>query len=236
MRKKFFLTTIIAAFILCSCAEGSKTVADNMSIEEGSTANEEHSDDDSLYKDFIERIRNETEKPDASYDEEWIWDGVHNANADLGYLQEDIDGDGIDELIIGYGDSEGKLDDSFLPYIYTIKNGELYMAINSSDRSWYQLCENGIILFSYSWYNDRSSQCGYEYSKYEAGSLKLIESVVEGDVAEENKVNEYYFYTDYTSQEDTTRELTKEEFDKTVDELELKYKKLKPKIHLFKEK
>ena len=43
MRKKFFLTTIIAAFILCSCAEGSKTVADNMSIEEESNADEEDS-------------------------------------------------------------------------------------------------------------------------------------------------------------------------------------------------
>ena len=36
--KKSILTTIIVACLLCACAKENKTVADDMSIEEGSTA------------------------------------------------------------------------------------------------------------------------------------------------------------------------------------------------------
>ena len=41
MRKRLVFTTIIAAFMLCACAKETKTVADDVDLEDGSTVTTE---------------------------------------------------------------------------------------------------------------------------------------------------------------------------------------------------
>ena len=97
-----------------------------------------------------------------------------------GYLQEDIDGDGVDELLLGvtqkttseydhhywgnYGDSVSDL--------FTIQDGKLLQIVHGEYRNMYYLCEGGIIV------EEGSGSCSdghamvYRYSK---GELKLVE-------------------------------------------------------------
>ncbi len=96
-----------------------------------------------------------------------------DAKAQFGYLMEDIDGDGTEELIFGENGPEAW--DGVVYDLYTIHDGELVHVFDGWDRNRYYLCENGMIA------NEGSSGAAYsEYSYYvfEGTELHLVEAVL----------------------------------------------------------
>lgn len=90
----------------------------------------------------------------------------------LGYFIEDIDGNGIEELVIGEKYSE---DLTFIYNIYTISAGELVRVTDGWDRNQYYLCENGMIA------NEGSSSAAescYAYFTFDGSELHFVESVI----------------------------------------------------------
>ena len=257
--KKSILTTIIVACLLCACAKENKTVVDDVSMDEGSTST---TDDDAAeessvtpntsykyiadyksYDELIEDINNlldiyESSDSDTFLNEatqyEWfaypVYYDITKRTDQFGYLQVDIDGDGVDEFLLGTTGSEDDSSHGDIISMFTIKNGIVYTVFECGERVYYDIYENSIIGYGFSWPN---SEYGYECSKYEAGSLELIEKVFSEAVIEEHRKR--YYSTDYASQEAITRELTEEEYDKAMDELEHKYNIQKFQLHLFKE-
>lgn len=93
-----------------------------------------------------------------------------------GYLIEDIDGNGIDELIFGESRTERNSSwDSMIYDVYTISDGEPVHVLNGWERNRYYFCENGMIA------NEGSSgaaNSNYSYFTFEGSKLHLVESVI----------------------------------------------------------
>lgn len=276
MRKRLLFTTIIVICMLCACAKEEKTVADDMSIEEGSTAtteaaaSEETSEIANIaendvavfhsYDEFIEKINYligvmETSDSDTFLDEamryEWFTYPVYldftKRTDQFGYLQVDIDGDGVDEFLLGdIGSEDGSYD---IESMYTLKDGIVYVVFEESERNFYKIYEEGIIEHNFAYPN---SLYGVEYFKYTAGKQEFIEGIYNGIIRspdDEYQINYWYSdrfpwsyegswdderYSDSASQE---RVLTEEEYHEMWDELENRYCKqeMQLKLHLFKE-
>ncbi len=98
----------------------------------------------------------------------------------LGYRIEDIDGNGIEELIFG----ENWGEHTVIYDIYTIFEGELVHVLDGWDRNRYYLCENGMIA------NEGSGGAGrshYGYFTFDGVELHLAEAVIyDGDKDREN--------------------------------------------------
>lgn len=95
----------------------------------------------------------------------------------LGYKIEDIDGNGIEELVIGSFDSED-YDANILLYVYTIENGEAKQVVSSWPRSRNYLMDDGNI------YNEGSNGAAYtlitRYS-YSTGTLSAFDGLRSSD-------------------------------------------------------
>ena len=93
-----------------------------------------------------------------------------------GYLIEDIDGNGIDELIFGEnGNNPDDMWDGVVYEIYTTYNGKPVRVLKGWERNRYFLCENGMLA------NEGSSGAGnssYSYFTYEESKLHLVEAVI----------------------------------------------------------
>lgn len=95
-----------------------------------------------------------------------------------GYLIKDINGDGIDELILGQNVTGSELYstwDSIIYNIYSMSDGAPVQVLNGWERNRYYLCENGIIA------NEGISGAGnsnYSYFTFKESKLYLVESVI----------------------------------------------------------
>lgn len=89
------------------------------------------------------------------------------SDTEFGYSLQDLNADGIPELITTAGEmSDGA---SSVAEIYAISTNQLVMLCQTWDRSWYYMCENNVIAFS--------SYGGVTYNKYIGGSeLETIDS------------------------------------------------------------
>ena len=128
------------------------------------------------YDDLIERmvnIYNSNEEDRWSKFEElemsylWGYDGTFNNG---GFRLIDLDGDGIEEMLIG----ENNLGADVIYGIYAIQDGELVRLCTGWDRNRYYLCEGNII------WNEGSSGAAHSsdaYYTYENGQWKLNMSV-----------------------------------------------------------
>lgn len=91
-----------------------------------------------------------------------------------GYLIEDIDGDGTEELIFGQNDHPGSAWNGVVYDLYTICDGELVHVFDGQERNIYYLCENGMIA------NEGNSSAALSHSAYyvfEGSELHLVEAV-----------------------------------------------------------
>ncbi|WP_026513372.1 hypothetical protein [Butyrivibrio sp. LB2008] len=151
---------------------------------------------------------------------------------DMWYLQYDIDGDGVDELLLGTGNPDLKPDiwrsDDYICDLFTIRNRKLLHVFKGGCRYRYYLCENGIIE------NEAASGSSMDQSfyRYNNGELKFIEHIF--DEPDYPDVNRHCYY--YENKDCIARELTEKEYDEMRDELEHKYNKPTLQFHLFKEK
>lgn len=120
----------------------------------------------------------------SSLDDEW--------KERLGYLIEDIDGNGTEELIFGEnatGAWEGVVYD-----LYTIDDGELVHVVSGGGRSDnYWFCGEGVIadeLF------DAYNVFGYRYYIFEGAELHLVEALLHNE--QESPENPWFYSTTQT--------------------------------------
>ena len=193
------------------------------------------------YDELIEDIKNfldvmEESGEDAFNDRgeqyEWfthhMWVGLHDDN--FGYLQVDIDGDGVDELLLGTNGSEDNSYEANIYGMFTLRDGKVdSIFVSYSDRESGDLYEDGVVSFYLSVPNHYYSS---EYFKFVAGKLELIKGIYceitfSGD---EYQIN--YNYADSSSQK---RELTEKEYEEMLKEFEHKYNLPKFQLHSFKD-
>lgn len=110
----------------------------------------------------------------------------------LGYLIQDLDGDGVEELL--FGSNTVNADDPWdgVVYdIYTMVDGELVHVLDGWDRNRYYLTENGYIA------NEGSSGAAnfnYSYFIFENGAANLVESVIYDGMKDED--NPWFYSTE----------------------------------------
>lgn len=158
-----------------------------------------------------------------------MWQDLNNDS--FGYLQADIDGDGVDELLLGTTGSEEKSNDAYIDNMYTIRDDKVVPVFESySERDFYELCEDGVVKYVF---NHPPMPHGVEYYRCKAGNLNLIEGIhYEFEWSDDVFLNHFYYY-DSSLQ---NRELTEKEYDEMNEELQHKYNLPKFQLHLFKEK
>ena len=143
---------------------------------DGSTLDTDHSYDDiireisnGLNNGFTDEQKKELDISESIYD-------CPDENLGFGYRIKDVDGDGVNELLIcGYdkefidGDVNGIIFDMF-----TVKNNKITHVFSGDIRDRYYLCYNGMIANEPS---VGSSDSCYVYYKYKDGFLEVVESV-----------------------------------------------------------
>ena len=194
------------------------------------------------YDELIEDIKNfldvmEESDEDTFFDwaeqYEWftfsMWQDLNNDS--FGYLQVDIDGDGVDELLLGTAGSEENPNDAYIDNMYTIRDGKVDPVFESySERDCYELCEDGVVKYDF---NFPPTPYGVKYYRYKAGNLELIEGIHHESEWSDDVLQNHFYYYDSSLQ---NRELTEKEYDEMNEELQHKYNLPKFQLHLFKEK
>ncbi len=99
--------------------------------------------------------------------------GLNIDFSDYGYIITDVDGNGVDELIIGENGPGAW--DGVIYNMYTLIDGKMVRIICGGDRSRYYLCENG--LFANEGSNGASSSI-YVYHNYSDAKLEIQEAVI----------------------------------------------------------
>ena len=197
------------------------------------------------YDELIEDIKNlldvmEESGEDAFFDRakhyEWftfcMWQDLNNDS--FGYLQVDIDGDGVDELLLGTAGSRDNSNDVYIDNMYTIRDGKVVPVFESySERECYILYEDGVFVKDIYYPDDYYST---EYFKYTAGKQEFIEGIYYNITIFDREKGEYQediYYSDSSSKD---CELTRKEYFEIGEELQHKYNLPKFQLHLFKEK
>ena len=190
------------------------------------------------YDELIEDIKVMIEMKESNSDtfyhhaqyHEWFTSPIDWAfqNDSFGYLQVDIDGDGIDELLLGVNAPKDNSYEAGIISMFTIRDGKVESVFECGYRENFELYEDGIILDDFGMPNSTYSLKCYKYS---AGGTEFIEGVEWEPVFEEHRCQ--YYYIDSSLQE---REISEEEGREFYEELLHRYNKPKFQLHLFKEK
>lgn len=181
--KNRFLFGILYIYVLLSligCSSNIETQSEyNLETSLSEHNQEEYTESYDYYEELIAAARECILKKDEKILENYDFSSVMLMSGDyeiLGYLIEDIDGNGIDELIFGEnGTDPDGMWDGIIYNIYTISDGELVHVLNGWERNRYYLCENGMIA------NEGSSgaaNSNYSYFTFEESKLHLVESVI----------------------------------------------------------
>lgn len=145
-----------------------------------------------VYDDFICRLK--TEISEESWDSLYDYVEKHGLSYELypyinddygitaGYLQTDIDGDGVDELILGTtspdttesGEPWSYNNDDQIYDLFTIRDGKLLHVIEGWCRNRYYICGDGVIANEGSGGSATGELMFYKYNK---GEMELIEGV-----------------------------------------------------------
>ena len=141
---------------------------------------------------------------------------ANNSDTEIfGYMYKDLDGDGVDELLLGLNsvDGSGPNDgwDSIIYDVFTMKDGQVNHALCGFERSRFYFCSDGTIA------NVGSSGVEYStwaYYKYADGKLDIIETVF-SDVDENSQG--HWYYSKREPYEDESNEITEDEAMKTVE-------------------
>ena len=122
----------------------------------------------------------------------------------FGYTRRDLDGDGVEELILGYNSASG--DEYFSNLIldlYTIRDGQLIHVFDGGERNRYYLTTDGMIENQ----GSDSFDCSkWTYYTYEDGGITPFETVfTEGEGELRSNIHWYYSqgmepYKDYSNE------------------------------------
>ena len=101
----------------------------------------------------------------------------------VGYVMDDVDGDGVSELMIG------SVEEGLIYAMYTVKDGQETQIIDAMERSTYQMTSDGLILNRGT---NGAASYGYNLYRLENGSLQFQDALV-FDAAKDEK--NPWFYT-----------------------------------------
>lgn len=138
------------------------------------------------------------EEQEVYYDFSYIiyqFGPYYGASMGLGYLIEDIDGDGTDELIFGQNSEPGTAADGIIYDLYTISEGEVVHVFCGGERDFYMLCENGMLARDAS---DGAPTGLYAYYTLEGTELHLVEAVIYNGWRDERE-EPWFYSTQYDS-------------------------------------
>jgi hypothetical protein len=116
----------------------------------------------------------------------WSWDNSENMLNKIGFAFMDLNGDDIDELVLGWTGNEcWNLDEGYVFVIYTIVDGKATLAVEGWNRNRYIIGEDG-----YLYNNGSSSSTETTYTKYKFSTERedFLEPV--------EKIYSYYSYDD----------------------------------------
>ncbi|MBD5459609.1 MAG: hypothetical protein HDR26_01515 [Lachnospiraceae bacterium] len=113
----------------------------------------------------------------------------------MGYLIEDIDDNGTDELIFGENsvDPDSSWDGAIYD-IYTVSDGKLVHVLDGWERNRYYFCENGMIA------NEGAGGAAYftyTYFTFEGTELHLVEAVIYDE--QKDETNPWFYMTQLQS-------------------------------------
>lgn len=183
MKNKFIggILCICALFSVMGCSAEQETMTQSANPAEtvalSESKREEPAEEGNHYEKLIAAakkcvVENNGEVP-ADYDFSSV---IYMKKDGLGYLIEDIDGNGTEELIFGGNGTDPEIVGNSIIYdVYTISNGELVHVLDGWERNRYYLCENGMIA------NEGSSgaaNSNYSYFNFDGSKLHLVESVI----------------------------------------------------------
>lgn len=163
MMKKLILIAISLVFLLTGIASAQDNAIDP------------------LYQDMINELTGIMKgqdsgklKAEEDYSVMIAWLTGQPASVNLGYTLQDVDGNGVQELLVGeiYGASDAA---TVLYDMYTIRDGKLLHVFDGWDRNRYYLCSNGNFINEGSSGAMQSSAAYYIYAK---GDLIFIRSVI----------------------------------------------------------
>ncbi len=257
MKLKFFIPIIIFSMVFSSCAQNvdeqaasevasyatqdatTETVV-NTEDEESITATSETSISsqdiyapyDKLIADIYDGICKwirDGEDVSEELNVSWCITRGHKDYEIAGYTRMDIDGDGIDELLLGENDPEGiKLNidardiwDSIIYDIFTIKDGELVHVATGGERTRYYLYDNGLIV------NEEACgalHCNWSIYEYKDCKLNIQESRSLDGM--DNDESGRFYRTNKEPYEDETEanRISEEEFDQAIEKISKSYK------------
>ncbi len=111
----------------------------------------------------------------------------------IGYSFIDLNGDGVEELLIGMdADEETQYGENMIYDLYTYMNGKVVHLVNSGERYMYQLFEDNTIYY----WGTRGAASNDEY-RYRLDSSEPVLSVIEGAYSDpdENWDNVYWYHS-----------------------------------------
>lgn len=140
---------------------------------------------------------NVVENPEDYYDFCYIiyqYGASYGASEGLGYLIEDIDGNGTDELIFGQNSEPDSAYNGVIYDLFTISDGELVNVFSGGERDRYYFCENGMIANEGS---GGASISGWAYYFFEGAELNLVEAILYNGLKDSDNPWFYSTQTDF---------------------------------------
>lgn len=125
-----------------------------------------------------ECIEGKADEDSDDYDFSYIiyWYGADaGASMRLGYLIEDLDGNGTDELIFGQNAEPDSAWNGVIYNLFTVEDGKVVRLFNGGEKATYHLCENGMIAHEGA---DGAFRSVFAYYTFEGAELHLVEAVL----------------------------------------------------------
>lgn len=137
--------------------------------------------DYSAYDELIKKIANGlntkfTDDDYANLDVSFAIKANYSDYETYGYIKKDLDGDGIDELLLGSTIKESG--ETVIYDIFTIKDSKLKHVVSGSERARYYLCKDGTVAMEGS---GGAAYSNWTYYEYKNGELKVKETVFTDD-------------------------------------------------------
>lgn len=107
---------------------------------------------------------------------DWIWGKLAGLRCGIGCARMDLNGDGVEELVLGWLDAElWNMDEGYVFAIYTLVDGQPVLAVEGWERNRYVVGEDGYLYNAGSSGADQHEGNKYRFDPSRADFLELVE-------------------------------------------------------------